>query len=305
MDVENDKKIVHKSVLLDEIKKGLNLRPGSILVDGTFGGGGHSLELCKMFDRMEIIAIDQDRDALHRAKELFHGVNCKLHTHEANFREIDMIVGQGNVDAVLLDLGLSSDQLENSDRGFSFLRDEPLLMTYKAHPKERDLTAMDIVNDWNEDNIATILKGYGEERYAKRIARAIVEARKNEEIKTTLQLVEIIKLAVPQSYQRRKIHPATKTFQALRMAVNDELNTLELGLRHGFEALKPGGRMAVISFHSLEDRMVKRYFKAKAKLGEAILVNKRPITASSKELERNKCARSAKLRIIEKVEKIL
>ena len=298
------KQSVHKSVLLEEIIEGLNLSSGETLLDGTFGGGGHSYEVCSQYSDVKIIAIDEDGDALDRAKSKFKELKCDLHIFKGNFRDLDKALAKfqiEEVDGVLLDLGLSSDQLEVSGRGFSFKRDEPLLMTFKEHPTKSDLTAKDIVNYWSRDNIATIIRGYGEERYARRIAGGIVEAREEKEIETTLELVDIINASVPKRYQHSKIHPATKTFQALRMAVNDELNTLELGLNHGFDALKSGGRMAVISFHSLEDRIVKNFFKAKKSLDEGKIINKKPIIASKEELEKNKRARSAKLRVIEKI----
>jgi 16S rRNA (cytosine1402-N4)-methyltransferase len=194
----------------------------------------------------------------------------------------------------MLDLGLSSDQFETSGRGFTFQKDEPLLMTFKKNPTEHDLTADEIVNTWDEANIADIIYGYGDERYSRRIAKSIVESRP---IKTTFELVEAVKLGTPSAYHRGRINPATKTFQALRITVNDEINTLKEGLRKGFEALNPGGRMAVISFHSIEDRVTKRFFK---EVGGNILT-KKPIVPSDEEKIRNPRSRSAKLRIIEKL----
>ena len=205
------------------------------------------------------------------------------------------------VDAIIFDLGLSSDQLEISGRGFSFTKDEPLLMTMKESPNDEDLTAKEIVNTWEERNLADIIYGYGEERFSRRIAKAIVEARKENEIKTTFELVKIIEGSVPGSYKRGKIHFATRTFQALRIAVNDELGALEEGLAGGLKILKNEGRMGVISFHSLEDRIVKRFFREMKDEGKIKIINKKPIIAGKEELILNKRSRSAKLRIIEKI----
>ncbi len=204
-------------------------------------------------------------------------------------------------DAIIFDLGVSSDQLENSGRGFSFLKDEPLLMTLKANSSPEDLTAKDVVNNWSEENLADIIYGYGEERWSRKIARGIVEARQNGEIRTTGELTGIVEKSVPVRYRKGRIHPATRTFQAIRIAVNDELRALEEGLTKGFEVLKKEGRMAVVSFHSLEDRVVKRFYQNKEREGEAKLVNKKPITPSGEEIRENRRSRSGKLRILEKV----
>ena len=181
------------------------------------------------------------------------------------------------------------------------MKDEPLLITMKENPSPEDITALDVVNTWEEKNLADIIYGYGEERFARRIARGIVEARKVTEIKTTLDLVKVIERSVPDFYRRGRIHFATKTFQALRIAVNDELRALEEGLGKGFEALRTGGRMAVISFHSLEDRIVKNFYKEKAKEDKAKLINKKPVRPSIEEIKNNPRSRSAKLRILEKI----
>ena len=315
-------KTVHTSVLLKESVEGLNLEknPQSlasgnnlVVVDGTFGGGGHSIEILKNYQNVKVIGIDQDKSAWDKAKDKFVGLEDRITFVNGNFRDIKEIVetsGVGHrdsrcptpeVDGVLLDLGLSSDQLENSGRGFTFMKDEPLFMTMKANPSSEDLTVQDIVNNWSEENIANIIYGYGEERFSRRIARLIVEARKVKKIKTTFELVEIIKNAVPKKFQKGKINPATKTFQALRMAVNDELNTLEFGLSGGFDILKIRGRMSVISFHSLEDRIVKNFYKKKVAEGKAKLINKKIITAGIEELKTNNRSRSAKLRVLEKI----
>jgi 16S rRNA (cytosine1402-N4)-methyltransferase len=201
----------------------------------------------------------------------------------------------------MLDLGLSSEQLESSGRGFSFMRNEPLLMTMVKDPDTSTLTARDIVNTWQEEMLHNIISGFGEERYAKRIARKITEARKRRGIETTWQLVEIIRQAVPISYQRGRLHFATKTFQALRIAVNDEINSLKEFLQNGFEYLAREGRMAIICFHSVEDRMVKNFNREKQKAGRAKIITKKPIVPSFDEIKDNPRSRSAKLRILEKL----
>ena len=297
---------VHKSVLLKETIDGLNLsaKGAGVVVDGTFGGGGHSIEILKNFPNVRIIAIDQDKSAWGKSESKFKGFEKRVTFVNGNFRDIEKIVGDLNiesVDGVLLDIGLSSDQLENAGRGFSFMKDEPLLMTMKECPSKDDVTAKDVVNTWSEETIANIIYGYGEEKLSRRIAKGIVDARQKKNINTTFELVEVIKNSVPAKYTKGKIHFATRTFQALRIAVNDELNTLATGLQGGFEILKKGGRMSVISFHSLEDRIVKNFYKKKKEEKVGILINKKPIVAGAEELKVNKRARSAKLRVIEKI----
>jgi 16S rRNA (cytosine1402-N4)-methyltransferase len=244
-----------------------------------------------------------DADALARSKQRFEHLDAKIDFVQGNFRTIDAILdtlGISTVNSILLDIGLSSNQLEESGRGFSFQNNEPLQMTFGKDVQEGDTTAETVVNEWSEDTLETIIRGFGEERYAGRIARAIVEAREIDPIKTTHELTSIIASAVPMRYKKGKIHPATRTFQAIRIAVNQELQALEEGLQKGFERLAPNGRMAVISFHSLEDRIVKNYFKKLITEGTALGITKKPITPGEQELSHNRRSRSAKLRIIEK-----
>ncbi len=296
------KKTQHLSVLLQESIEGLELAKGETLLDCTFGGGGHSSLALSKNPEIQVIALDQDKEALHRAEALgsFAGKNIKFLNY--NFREIDKAldeVGVHKVDAILFDLGTSVDQIHDSGRGFTFQKDEPLLMTLSSDI-ENSLTARDIVNTWQEETLETILKGFGEERFARRIAKAIVEAREEKPIETTFELVEIVKRATPKMYHFKKIHPATKTFQAIRIAVNDELNALEEALKKSFEHLNLKGRVAVISFHSLEDRIVKKYFRSLEDSGKGKRITKRPITPSEEEKKNNPKSRSAKLRIFEK-----
>lgn len=306
---------IHKTVLLNETIEGLlahrSFSGGGnkklVVVDGTFGGGGHSAMICQSHKGVKVIAIDQDKSAFEKAGDKFEGLKCDITFVNDNFRNIDKVVdkvGVKQVDGVILDLGLSSDQLENSGRGFSFMKDEPLLMTFKSmkeNPSSEDVTAYDVVNTWGEENLADIIYGYGEEQFSRRIAKGIVEARKKKEIKTTTELVKIIEDSVPNFYRKGKIHCATKTFQALRIAVNDELGALREGLEKSLAILRIGGRISVISFHSLEDRVVKKFFKEKEKEGKIKLINKKVITPSREEIMENNRSRSAKLRIIEKI----
>lgn len=295
--------MIHKTVLLNESIDNLNLKKGSIFFDGTLGGAGHSMKVCSDFrGEVKIIATDRDSLAIRNAEEKFSKAGCNANTVLSDYRNIDKVLselGINKVDAILFDLGLSSDQLDNSGRGFTFKNDEPLLMTFSEN--EQKVNAKVILNNWSEETIADILYGYSDERYSRKIAKAITSARLKQPIETTFQLVEIIRNAVPIGYQKGKTHFATKTFQALRIAVNDEITALKEGMSKGWEHLNKGGRMAIISFHSVEDREVKIYFKDKSKKGEGKLINKKPIVAGEKEVEENPRSRSAKLRIIEKI----
>jgi 16S rRNA (cytosine1402-N4)-methyltransferase len=297
--------MIHKSVLLHESIDGLSLQDGDIFVDGTLGNGGHTEEVCRIAKEKDLavvmIGIDLDSDAIERSKKRLPE-DCNVKYSQGSFRNIDKILdsmGISQVDKILLDIGLSSNQFEESGRGFSFQKDEPLIMSFKKNPGESDLTAREIVNNWEEENIRTILESYGEEKFAYKIAKAIVERREVKPIETTLELAEIVKSATPSFYHHRKIHPATKTFQALRITVNDEIESLKEGLRNSFGRLRSGGRLAVISFHSLEDRNVKNFFKEKAET-EAKIITKKPIVPSDLETQENPRSRSAKLRIIQK-----
>lgn len=293
--------MIHKSVLLHEAIEGLALSPGDIVVDATLGSGGHSEAILKQESNVKIIGIDLDNAALERSKERLDN-DRRVTFVSGSYRDLSQILESlsiVNVQKVLFDFGFSSDQIETSGRGFSFLRDEPLLMTFTEDSK--GITAYEIVNTWDEDSLRGVLRTFGEERFAGRIARALIKAREKKPIGTTFDLVDIIRTATPVAYQHRKIHPATKTFQALRIAVNDELETIRDGIESAFRALSSGGRIAAISFHSHEDRIVKHTFKTWAQTGSARVITKKPITPRDSEREENPRARSAKLRIIEKI----
>ncbi len=300
---------VHKSVLLQESIDGLDLQPGEIFLDGTLGGGGHSREVLRRFPDVRIIGLDKDRAAIERTKDL--AIEVKIES----FRNLDKVLEElsiSSVDAILFDLGLSSNQFEESGRGFSFQKDEPLLMTMTENPGADDLTAAKILNTFSEEALELILRGFGEEKFSRKIAREIVTRREVKPFKTTFDLVEAVESQIPHfasttprlrwaSKASRGKHPATRTFQALRIAVNEELTALEEGLEKGFKALSPSGRFAVISFHSLEDRIVKQFFRKKADQKEALLINKKPVIPTDEETKENPRSRSAKLRIIEKL----
>lgn len=297
---------VHKAVLLHEVVNNLVVDlPSSRSIwylDATLGGAGHALSVAKALKgKINLIGLDRDCQAIRRAREVLKDEVSKLILKCKDFRNLDEVLDKHNVekvDLILFDLGISSDELDNSLRGFTFQKNEPLLMTM-GDPNDYLFTARDILNNWEEAVIADIIFGYGEERFARRIARNIVSYRLKKKIETTEELVEIVKMSVPGFYRRSKINPATKTFQALRIAVNDELSSLKEGLKKGYERLMLGGKMAVISFHSLEDRIVKNFYKEKEKEG-ATIITKKPITATFEEIATNPRSRSAKLRIIKK-----
>lgn len=303
----------HIPVLLNETIEGLNIHENGIYADGTAGGGGHSGEILKHLTTGKLISIDQDPDAISVLTQKFKNNenSIVIKGNFANIKELLTQRGVGRVDGVLLDIGVSSHQLDTAERGFSFHEDAPLDMRMS----QSGTSAEDLVNTLPESELKRIIYTYGEDKYAPSIARGIVSARAENPIKTTLELAEIIKENVPQKV-RRDGHPARKTFQALRIAVNDELGVLERGLDGAFELLGKGGRLAVITFHSLEDRIVKQKMaswcqgctcpkdfpvcvcgnKPKAKL-----VNRKPICANDIELAENPRSRSAKLRICEKL----
>jgi len=295
----------HIPVLLNESINGLAIKDGDIFVDGTLGGGGHTLEVLNRFgNKITIICFDLDEDAIQRVKKVLKSTYSNVSFVNKGFQDLKVELkkmGIEEIDNILFDLGISSFQLEESGRGFSFQKNEPLLMTMKKELTEKDITAYDIVNFWEEQTLADIIYGFGEERFARKIAKAIVEFRKKTEIKTTFDLVQVIESAIGRYYRGKKIHPATKTFQALRIATNSELSNLEKVIEDGFSCLKKGGKMAIISFHSLEDRIVKRAFVELEKKGLAKVISKKPILPKKEEIRINPRSRSAKLRLLEKI----
>lgn len=295
---------MHIPVLLRETIGLLNLHEGYVVVDGTVGSGGHAKEIAVLLGKKgTLIGLDQDSDSLKRSTEALAAASAQVKLIRNNFRNLDAVLAAEHlraIDAFLLDLGWSMDQFEGSGRGFSFGSDEPLLMTLEKDPNPDTITAREIVNTYAEDQLSDLIYAYGEEQFSRRIARAIVERRKVSPIITTKELVEVIEKAVPKFYLFRRIHPATKTFQALRIAVNDELGALREGLAKGLAALRPGGRIVVITFHSLEDRIVKQTFKEWSYQGLGSVLTKKPIVAGEAEIAANRRARSAKLRGFEK-----
>ncbi len=293
--------VQHVPVLLHESVISLDVQPNDIVVDGTFGGGGHSGVIAKLLTGTgQLICVDLDEAAEVRFQQLFSKAENTVknvsfvHSNFKDAADIMRKVSVTTVNKVLLDLGTSVFQLLDDTRGFSFNSDTPLTMTFSNEGSHTGFTAADIVNTWQEESIADVIYGYGEERSARKIARAIVAAREDAPIVTSKQLADVIEQAVP---RRGRIHPATKTFQALRIAVNDELGTITTAMEAWWQALSPGGRLSIITFHSLEDRLVKQWMKSQS---HATLITKKPITPSLEELHHNPRSRSAKLRTIEK-----
>lgn len=309
----------HITVLLNEAVDGLNIKPDGTYVDCTLGGGGHSgLILSKLSENGKLYSFDQDITAINFNKDKFKEENelGKINFIKSNFRNISEELNKRNilgVDGILYDLGVSSPQFDNADRGFSYNYDAPLDMRMD---QSQSLTARDVVNDWSYEQLVRIFFRYGEEKFAKSIARRIEKVRQQTPIETTGQLVDLIKEAIPAKARRKGGHPAKKTFQAIRIAVNDELGALEESLEQALDLLNPGGRISVITFQSLEDRLVKVMFKQKISLPELPpglpvipdsqkveykLITRKPIVPSEDEITHNNRAHSAKLRIIEKL----
>jgi 16S rRNA (cytosine1402-N4)-methyltransferase len=294
----------HKSVLVSEVVEGLNLKPGGIYVDATLGVGGHTSVILEAEPECKVIGIDLDKELIEQVAEtITEQFGPRLQVFWSNFSSIFTILKKnkiGKVDGILADFGTSQHQIFHC-AGFSFSRDTPLDM--RMSNSHFRTTAADLVNSLSERELADILFDYGQESNAKKIARRIVENRKTKPILTTLQLANIVCSAIPKRRNKKlpKIHPATKTFQALRIVVNNELENIKKFLPSAFEVLKPGGRLLCISFHSLEDRLVKHFFASKKNEHAATVLTKKPITASDEELEQNPSARSAKARILEKM----
>ena len=294
----------HIPVLLKETIDGLNLRPGDTVVDATLGGAGHALEIAKRFGRdIHIVGIDVDGASLRRAEVKLKKIGAFYSLIHSNFQNLEKILGEKGitrVQGIYFDLGWSIDQFESGGRGFSFQKDEPLSMTLGDNAADYKFNAHQIVNEWDEENLRSIIESYGEESHAYRIAKGITTARANGTIRTSGQLAEIINSSVPKYYTWRRIHPATKTFQAIRITVNDELNVLKSSLGSAYNVLESGRMVEVISFHSLEDRIVKRTMRDWEVEEKGKMLTKRPITASSWETNLNPRSRSAKLRIFQK-----
>ncbi len=306
----------HRSVLLDECIDALSIRPDGIYLDGTLGGAGHSLEICRRLTTGRLIGVDRDEVALRAAAERLKPFADRVTTVHSNFCEINTILdglGLDGVDGMLFDLGVSSPQLDDASRGFSYMADAPLDMRMD---RGEALTASTVVNEWPQEELRHILYEYGEERYAPQIAAAIVRRRQQRPIETTLELVDVIRSAMPPQALREKQHPAKRSFQAIRIAVNDELASVSRLMHDAIDRLNPGGRLAVITFHSLEDRIVKNAMQAAAKgctcppefpvcicgkKPKVRVLTRKPIVSGAQELAENPRARSAKLRVAEKL----
>lgn len=295
--------LVHVPVLLEEIMEIFNPRPGEIYIDATMNGGGHSVAIAERINPGGVlIGLDLDCDLVKEAKLTRPELKIKfvpLCENYVNLRVIAGRYGVSMVDGIIFDLGFSSYHLEKSGRGFSFQKSEPLDMRYNTLNNE--LTAEKIINSWDEGAIETVLRQYGEERFARRIARGILQERKHKKITTTTELVAVIKKNVPYRYWKAKLNPSTRTFQALRIAVNKELENLEQALPQAAELLKPAGKLLVVSFHSLEDRIVKVFFKQIEKRGGFKILTPKPLVSSDEESAINPRARSAKLRAVQRI----
>ena len=297
----------HTPVLLEEVIRYLDPKPGRRYIDATANGGGHTQALLEQ--GAEVLAIEWDSELAASLSFKLHALSFKTKVVNDNYANIAEIARQNdfeNCDGVLFDLGFSSWQIEEAGRGLSFMRDEFLAMRYNVASSEKRQgqnteTAADILNGWSEQELADIFKEYGEERFDGRIAHAIVQARQKSAISRTFQLIEIVREAVPHRYRQGRIHVATRIFQALRIAVNHEFENLKAGIEGAVNILRNEGRLAIISFHSLEDRIVKQEFKKMSELNMINIINKKVIQASREEIMANRRARSAKLRVIEKL----
>ncbi|MFH1837427.1 MAG: 16S rRNA (cytosine(1402)-N(4))-methyltransferase RsmH [Candidatus Omnitrophota bacterium] len=293
---------MHLPVLLQESIEGLSLRPGDTVIDATLGGGGHSREILKrILPGGRLIAVDRDQEAIDRNYLKFEEFKDSIIFINENFREIKKIMlisGEKKVKGAIFDLGMSSFQVDDESRGFSFLKDGPLDMRFK---RTEGISARDVINSFTKEELVDIIKEYGEERYAKHLVNVLYSERKKKRIETTKDLSDVAVKALGRKYSNQRLHPACRTFQALRIFVNDELGAEEEALNGIFDYLEPEGRVSVISFHSLEDRIAKRVFRDKAKKKEINIITKKPIIPSEKERKENPRARSAKLRIAEKI----
>lgn len=307
----------HIPVLLNECIEGLAIKPDGVYVDGTLGGGGHSYHICeRLSDRGTLIGIDRDKDALAASLGRLDGQSCKRILVQSDYADIKTVLAENGIDQIdgaLLDLGVSSYQLDNAKRGFSYMQDAPLDMRMD---QTASLTAYDVINEYDRDALTRVISEYGEERWAKRIAEFICEARRKKPVETTGELVGIIKAAIPAKARREGPHPAKRTFQAIRIEVNDELGQLKSAIDDFCDALAPGGRLCIITFHSLEDRIVKEIFNKRVnpcvcppefpvcvcgKVGDVKKITRKPIIPDDEEIASNPRARSAKLRVIEKL----
>ena len=305
----------HKSVLLNETIDGLNIKPDGIYVDGTLGGGGHAYEVCRRLgEKGSIVGIDQDAAAIEAASARLKGFGEKVTIVRSNYCDMKSKLhelGIDKVDGIVLDLGVSSYQLDTAERGFSYREDAPLDMRMDTRQK---MTARDIVNDYTEADLYRVIRDYGEDKFAKNIAKHIVQARAVKPVETTAELSEIIRASIPMKFQKKSGHPAKRTFQAIRIELNRELDVLRDSLDDMIDLLNPGGRLCIITFHSLEDRIVKSAFRKNenpctcqqdfplcvfGKKSKGSIITKKPILPSEEELEYNSRSKSAKLRIFE------
>lgn len=292
----------HEAVMLNEALEWLQVKPGGRYLDGTLGGGGHTRELLeRSAPTGRVISLDVNRRALESASKNLAAYGDRAVLVEENFRWLDRIAEERDLvplDGVFLDLGFSSDELEDPRLGLSFTKDGPLDMRFGPKSNDDGLTAAEVVNSWSQDDLETVIRNFGEERFARRIAAKIVSARKSARIIRTLELASIVQAAVPKQYEGGRIHPATRTFQALRIVVNDEVQALKQAIAAAHRVLAPEGRLVIISFHSIEDRIVKLAFNH---ADEWEVLTKKPVVATEEEIQKNPRARSAKLRAAKKI----
>lgn len=302
--MKNLNSTVHIPVLLQEIIDSLKLKSQDIVFDGTLGGGGYSEEICKKISEGILIGTDLDGSAIKRVTERLESYSCEKNFFQKNYSEIKNILqdlGIKKINKIVLDLGISSDQLEIEKKGISFQNlDDELDMNLASKKSDKKLTAKEILNTWNEESLADIFFYYGGEKASRKIAKSIVEKRQNETFEKVYDLVELIESEIGIFYKNKKIHPATKIFQALRITVNDEIKNLKKTLRDGIDFLEKDGIFCVVTFHSLEDKVVKNIFKEMEQEGVGFRVNKKVIKPSEEELKENKRSRSAKLRVFKK-----
>lgn len=293
---------MHLPVLLEEVIDNLALKAGDTVLDATAGGGGHAIEILRRITPGgRLVAVDRDPDAIERTRRRLEGVGAEVIYINDDFRNVDGILEKAGIKAVdgaVFDLGISSFQVDEAEKGFSFLKEGPLDMRFDP---SKGISAREVVNRFGRQELADIIRDYGEERHARKVAGSICEARKKKKIETTTELADIIRSAIGGWYARQRLDPSVRTFQAIRIYVNDELGAAEEGVKKALRLLTPGGRICVISFHSLEDRVIKNVFREASRAGQVRIITKKPLVPTHRETNENPRSRSAKLRVAERI----